>query len=66
VIAHVGGVPLEETLLPLVSGAGAVLLMARAWVAWRMRRGSELSGDTEESEPINKRGRTSEQPRGWL
>ena len=26
-IAHVGGVPAEETLLPLVSGAGAGLLL---------------------------------------
>jgi hypothetical protein len=54
VIAHVGGVPLEETLLPLVGGAGAGLLMARAWLESRMRRGSELPGDTEESDPRNK------------
>jgi hypothetical protein len=38
VIAHVGGVPLEETLLPLVSGMGAGLLMARVWIASRIRR----------------------------
>ena len=31
VIAHVGGVPLEE-LLPTVAGAGAGLLLARAWL----------------------------------
>jgi hypothetical protein len=37
VIAHVGGVPLEEVLLPWVSGAGAVLLMARAWLAAHRR-----------------------------
>ena len=30
-IAHVGGVPLEESLLQLVSGAGAGLMLARAW-----------------------------------
>jgi hypothetical protein len=30
VIAHVGGVPMEEVLLPWVSGAGAALLLARA------------------------------------
>jgi hypothetical protein len=30
-IAHVGGVPLEE-LLPVVTGAGAALLFARVWV----------------------------------
>ncbi len=34
-IAHVGGVPLEEALLPLVSGAVAALLLARAWVSSR-------------------------------
>jgi hypothetical protein len=38
VIAHVGGVPLEETLPPLVSGAGATLLMARAWLSLHARR----------------------------
>jgi hypothetical protein len=35
-IAHVAGVPVEElTLLVLASGAGARLLIARAWVASR-------------------------------
>jgi hypothetical protein len=34
-LAHVGGVPVEEALLPLTSGAGAALLMARAWIASR-------------------------------
>ena len=34
-IAHVGGVPVEEILLPLVSGVGAGLLLARAWVVSR-------------------------------
>ena len=38
VIAHVGGVPVEETLLPLVSGSGAGLTLARAWVVSRVRR----------------------------
>ena len=38
-IAHVGGVPLEETLLALVSGTGAWLLTARAWVASRRAAG---------------------------
>jgi hypothetical protein len=35
--AHIAGVPVEE-LLPLVlaSGAGAGLLLARAWVASRV------------------------------
>ena len=34
-IAHVGGVPLEE-MLPLAPGAGALLVLARAWVATRL------------------------------
>jgi hypothetical protein len=42
VIAHVGGVPLEETLLPLVSGAGAgLMLLVRGWVASRVRGGQK-------------------------
>jgi hypothetical protein len=36
-IAHVAGVPVEE-LLPVLSGAGAALRAARAWVASRPRR----------------------------
>lgn len=36
-IAHVGGVPLEE-LVPSVTGAGAALLLARAWLMVRVRR----------------------------
>ena len=37
-IGHVGGVPLEEALLPLVNGASVMLLFAGAWVATRVRR----------------------------
>jgi hypothetical protein len=37
VIAHVGGVPVEE-LLPSAAGAGAALLAARAWLALWLRR----------------------------
>ena len=36
-IAHIGGVPLEE-LLPSLTGAGAGLLLARAWIMLRLRR----------------------------
>ena len=36
-IAHVAGVPLEE-LLPAAPGAGAFLLLARAWLRMRLRR----------------------------
>ena len=35
-IAHVGGVPLEE-FLPVVPSAGAALLLARAWLRTRLR-----------------------------
>jgi hypothetical protein len=38
VIAHVAGVPLEETLLPVVGGVGAALLLARAWVGAHVGR----------------------------
>jgi hypothetical protein len=37
VIAHVGGVPVEE-MLPTAAGAGSALLLARAWVALRLWR----------------------------
>ena len=41
-IAHVAGVPVEETLLPLLAigagGVGASLLLARAWFATHVRR----------------------------
>jgi len=41
VIAHIGGVPLEEILLPSASSAGAGLVMARAWMTLRLRRRRE-------------------------
>jgi hypothetical protein len=37
VLAHVGGVPVEE-MMPLVPGVTAGLLLARAWVMMRLRR----------------------------
>ena len=40
-IAHIGGVPLEELLLPSATGAGAGLVMARAWIMLRLRRRRE-------------------------
>jgi hypothetical protein len=40
VIAHVGGVPVEE-LLPSAAGAGAALLLARGWLALHLRRRRE-------------------------
>jgi len=38
VIAHLGGVPVEE-LIPTGGGAGSVLLLAQIWVWLRLRRG---------------------------
>jgi hypothetical protein len=40
VIALAGGVPVEE-ILPSVTGAGAGLLVARAWIMLRLRRRRE-------------------------
>jgi hypothetical protein len=37
VIAHVGGVPVEE-LIPTAAGAGTGLLLARTWLSVRLRR----------------------------
>jgi hypothetical protein len=37
VIAHVGGVPVEE-IVPSVTGAGASLLVVRAWLMMHVRR----------------------------
>ena len=39
-IAHVGGLPLEE-FLPVLTGAGTGLLAARAWIMRRVRRRRE-------------------------
>jgi hypothetical protein len=37
VLAHVGGVPVEE-LLPSLTGGGMALLVARGWIIERLRR----------------------------
>jgi hypothetical protein len=37
VIAHIGGVPLEE-VLPSAGGVGAAVLAARGWLWLRLRR----------------------------
>jgi hypothetical protein len=39
-MAHVGGVPLEE-IVPSAAGAGASLLLARAWLMLHLRRRRE-------------------------
>jgi hypothetical protein len=41
ILAHIGGVPVEETLLSLAGGTGTGLLLAGAWVRHRFRRGPE-------------------------
>jgi hypothetical protein len=42
--AHVGGAPVEE-LIPMATGAGTALLLARAWLASRLRRDGERPPD---------------------
>jgi hypothetical protein len=37
-LAHVGGMPVEE-FLPWLAGPGTGLIVARAWVGVRLRRG---------------------------
>jgi hypothetical protein len=37
VIAHLGGMPVEEALLPLAGGAAALVLV-RTWLASHLRR----------------------------
>ena len=39
-IAHVGGVPVEE-MLPTLAGASTGLLVARGWLMLRLRRRRE-------------------------
>jgi hypothetical protein len=36
-LAHVAGMPVEEALLPLVGGASAAMVLARAWLGSRLR-----------------------------
>jgi hypothetical protein len=40
IVAHVGGVPVEE-VLPTLAGTGTGLLLARAWLTVRLRRRRE-------------------------
>jgi hypothetical protein len=46
VIAHVGGVPLEE-MAPSLVGAGASLLVARAWLSQRLRRWDRMEEERQ-------------------
>ena len=38
ILAHVGGVPVEELLLPAMTGTAAGLAVARGWIIERLRR----------------------------
>jgi hypothetical protein len=40
VIAHIGGVPLEE-ILPALAGTSTGLLLVRAWLSLHLRRRRE-------------------------
>jgi hypothetical protein len=37
-LAHVGGVPVEEMLPALAAGSGTGLVIARTWLTLRLRR----------------------------
>jgi len=52
VIAHVGGVPVEE-LISTAAGAGTALLLARAWVVSRVRRGRRRSAGVRASRGVD-------------
>ena len=43
-IAHVGGVPVEEALLPFAGGGAGLILLGRAWVLARLSDGFLASG----------------------
>jgi hypothetical protein len=43
IAAHIGGLPVEE-LAPSVAGAGAGLLLARAWLTLHLPRRRDKSG----------------------
>ena len=43
-IAHVGGVPVEEALLPFAGAGAGLILLGRAWVLARLSDGFLASG----------------------
>ena len=47
-IAHIAGVPVEESLLPLLGGAGATLLLARVWLVRQVRRTARPPHDRQD------------------
>jgi hypothetical protein len=52
IVAHVGGVPVEE-IVPTLAGTGTGLLLARAWLTVRLRRRREpgKEGDVRTAPP---------------
>jgi hypothetical protein len=46
VIAHIMGIPVEENVLPVVAGISGALVVARAWVAARVRGAREHDEET--------------------
>ena len=48
IVAHIAGVPVEETLLPLASGATTAALLLRGWFASRARIGRRRIVPTED------------------
>jgi hypothetical protein len=42
-LAHVGGVPVEEMLIPSAAGSGTALLIARTWLSFRLTRRREAA-----------------------
>jgi hypothetical protein len=45
-LGHVAGVPVEETL-PMLGGAGGMMLLARAWLWMHLKRLSRSSEDQD-------------------
>jgi hypothetical protein len=54
VIAHVGGVPVEEALVPVAGWAAAGLVLARAWLGARAVKVRSLFSRRATSEPTSR------------
>jgi hypothetical protein len=48
VIAHIAGVPVEETALSLAPASGLLWLAARTWLAGQLRAGDTDEGTRDE------------------
>jgi hypothetical protein len=49
-IAHIAGIPVEETLLPLMSGMGPGLMLAAAWAVAQLRRPARSASEGGDQE----------------